>query len=32
MNVNPNRREISKELAEKFARENNLIFVGETSS
>lgn len=32
LNVNSNRREVPKELAEKFARENNLIFVGESSS
>jgi hypothetical protein len=30
--VNPIKREVPKELAEKFARENNLIFVGESSS
>ena len=32
MHVNQSRREVPKELAEKFARENNLIFVGESSS
>ena len=30
--MNPNKREVSLETAEKFARENNLIFIGETSA
>ena len=32
LHVNPNKREVPRELAEKFARENNLIFVGESSA
>jgi hypothetical protein len=30
--VNQSKREVPKEMAEKFARENNLIFVGESSA
>lgn len=32
LNVNQSRREVPKETAEKFARENNLIFIGESSA
>jgi Ras-related protein Rab-11B len=32
LHVNPNKREVPLEKAEKFARENNLIFVGESSA
>jgi hypothetical protein len=32
LHVNPNKREVPTETAEKFARENNLIFVGESSA
>ena len=32
LHVNQNRREVPKEEAEKFARDNNLIFIGEASS
>jgi len=32
LHVNPNKREVPKEAAEKFARDNNLIFVGESSA
>lgn len=31
-NVNPAKREVSKDAAEKFARDNNLIFIGESSA
>jgi len=32
LHVNQNRRDVPKEEAEKFARDNNLIFIGEASS
>lgn len=32
LHVNIKKREVSKELAEKFARDNNLIFIGESSA
>jgi GTPase SAR1 family protein len=32
LHVNSNKREVPKETVEKFARENNLIFVGESSA
>ncbi len=32
LHVNANKREVPKETVEKFARENNLIFVGESSA
>jgi hypothetical protein len=32
LQVNPNKREVPREMAEKFARDNNLIFVGESSA
>ena len=32
MQVNQSKREVPRELAEKFARDNNLIFVGESSA
>jgi GTPase SAR1 family protein len=32
LQVNPNKREVPREAAEKFARDNNLIFVGESSA
>lgn len=32
LNINPRKREVKKEDAEKFARDNNLIFVGESSA
>ena len=30
--VNQSKREVPKELAERFARENNIIFIGESSA
>ena len=32
LHVNQNKREVAKETAEKFARDNNLIFIGESSA
>jgi hypothetical protein len=32
LHVNQNKREVPKEAAEKFAKENNLIFFGESSA
>lgn len=32
LSVNPAKREVPKEVAEKFARDNNLIFIGESSA
>mmetsp|Transcript_11332 Transcript_11332/g.11354 ORF Transcript_11332/g.11354 Transcript_11332/m.11354 type:complete len:92 (-) Transcript_11332:146-421(-) len=32
LHVNQNKREVSTDTAEKFARDNNLIFVGESSA
>ena len=32
LHVNPNKRQVQREDAEKFARDNNLLFVGESSA
>lgn len=32
LHVNQNKREVPKDVAEKFARDNNLIFIGESSA
>jgi hypothetical protein len=32
LTVNPAKRQVPRDLAEKFARENNLIFIGESSA
>ena len=32
LTVNPNKRQVPFEVAERFARENNLIFIGECSA
>lgn len=32
LSVNPAKRQVPRELAERFARDNNLIFIGESSS
>jgi GTPase SAR1 family protein len=32
LHVNQMKREVPREVAEKFARENNLIFIGESSA